>query len=494
MASTNHPFFFPLLKKLIIVTLRKHNTNKITGKDKEQISQISGIKKSYCERILVSGVYKSKVGQAPIGEYTLSKLVRCLPSEWKYDSWDMFCFKEQKKMKDTALISDLTDNHFYLLSEDHQKRIRDEIECRADSYIQELHAQDEIQRPKVKSVEAPSEPLQLAKDDSTNKTPLEDPLPSSYEKHNIPKSSARWFSLRILGSLMFFVFMGVLLWNYAPIGSSSNNRNEKEEIEQVIRKALQLEFSAYKAVPIDKNCCDTMNYSRNCMTPCLKKVRKSYMPYLDSLREYMGKELIAKIRGVVGGSVWKGWTLQNQYNRSIMTISTVENINIVSDSSIAYAETRENCSIKWFDIELGEYVYYYDSPDTYRYTLKKEDGQNWKITDVEDNTSGRIIRTALICCNLQEGLVDAPTTQERILKALNGADLNLALKYFQCFYKHKDEPIPDKVHTTYIELKYLYKNLNTHVIKSQEFNKEKIELVKKFSKWFKTYDMISLES
>ncbi len=488
MAATNHPFFFPLLKKLIIVTLRKTNANKITGKDKKIISQISGIKQSYCERILALGVYRSKVGQTPIGEDTLSKLVKCLPHKWGYENWDVFCFQEQKKMKDTQLISDLTDSDFYILSKHHQERIKNEIEHRASLYIQDLQGKDEIQNLKTKLSESLSEskPIQLAKDISDSETKNL----SSANQHNIPQHSYSLFSLLV--PILLVISIGALFY-ISQMRTSSNNHDDEIEIERIIRKALQFEFNAYKGVPMDKNCWDTLNYSCMCETPCLEKVRRGYMPYLDSLKEYMGADLITQIRNVVGGSVWKGWTLQNKYNMSNMNVSAIDEIKIITGDSVAYAQTRENCSIQWFDIELGEYVYYYNSPDTYRYTLEKKDGQNWKIMDVEDNTQGRIIRAALICCNLQEGLVNVHTTQESILKALEGKDLNRALKYLQCFHRDNNKPLPDQAHTIYIELKYLYKNLNTHVIKPHEFNQQKIKLVEKFSQWFENYNIASLE-
>ena len=497
MSVANHPFFFLLLKKLIIVTLKKRNTNKITGKDKEEISQISGISKSYCERILTGGVYHNTASQFSIGDATLNKLVRCLTDELGYESWDSFCEQERRQMKDHELLPNLSNKDYAeLQNESYRTRIQNEIEQRAEEYIQQLISKTSTEKIKEDRLIVESSELQL---DTPKEKEVEDVIPRQNQVQTLSNgesnnSSWTWIVVGFV-TLVLIVVGAVFFLNgqLAVAAVAIDTLETRRAIEQVIRKAGKLEFSAYKAVPMDRACSDTIIYGQNYITPCLEKFRKSYMPYLDSLRDYMGKEPLAEIRDVVGSSVWKGWTIQNENNMSKRTLLSVEQITILKGDSIAYADTREEYLIEWFDIRLGEHVYYYGSPDKYRYTLKKDAFQKWKIEDIYDSTPSRIIRKAIICCKLQGNLVDVSTIRKYILTALDAGDLNLALMYIQCYYKHNDRKIPAKVNNTFIHLKYLHRDINIGAVHIEHFNEQKIELTKNFSTWFENYSLPELE-
>jgi hypothetical protein len=141
MHAKNHPFFFPLLKKLIIVSINECNTNVITKRDKEKIHQLSGISWGYLDKIITKEVYTSSTGQSSIGKPTLNKLIACLPNEWGYgENWSSFRKSVLEKLVDKELIRD-TPNKDYdnIFDSNIKKRIKKEVEFIARRCLRKSH-------------------------------------------------------------------------------------------------------------------------------------------------------------------------------------------------------------------------------------------------------------------------------------------------------------------------------------------------------------------
>lgn len=150
MRAKNHPFFFPLLKKLIIVSINKSNTNVITKEAKEKIHQLSGISWGYLDKIITKEVYTSNSGQSSIGKPTLNKLVSCLPNKWGYGkNWTSFRKKVLEKLVDKELMRDIPNKDYdHIFDSNIQKRIQREIEYIAQQCLNTSHYTS-IQRPKA---------------------------------------------------------------------------------------------------------------------------------------------------------------------------------------------------------------------------------------------------------------------------------------------------------------------------------------------------------
>jgi hypothetical protein len=141
MNYKNHPFFFPLLKKLIAVSINKSNTNVITRETKKEIQQLSNISWKYLDKIITKEIYISSSGQSSIGKPTLNKLVRCLPNEWGYgETWESFRTKVLEELVDKELIRDLPNKDYEHIFDSHiQKRTQKEVEHIAQKFLLKTH-------------------------------------------------------------------------------------------------------------------------------------------------------------------------------------------------------------------------------------------------------------------------------------------------------------------------------------------------------------------
>lgn len=141
MHAKNHPFFFPLLKKLIAVSINKSNTNRITKETKEKIQVLSGISWGYLDKIITKEIYISNSGQSSIGKPTLNKLVRCLPNQWDYGkTWESFRKKVLEELADVELIRDIPNKDYeHIFDGNIQRRIQKEVEHIAQGALLRTH-------------------------------------------------------------------------------------------------------------------------------------------------------------------------------------------------------------------------------------------------------------------------------------------------------------------------------------------------------------------
>ena len=263
-------------------------------------------------------------------------------------------------------------------------------------------------------------------------------------------------------------------------------QTEEQRIKQVIRTAQRLEMEAYFSIPMASPCTDTINWCDSCTPPCLYQLRKYYMPYLDSLKAYLGPKPQAATRDVVGSSVLRGWTLKNNFNPSRANITSIV-VETLKDS-IAVAKTGEYYLLEWFDSRLGERVYRYEVNSEQRYQLKKNNQGHWIIIDNQyPNGINRKPPPIVRCCRIAHLLdTDQPlntwTDQDAIqhaVGAIERSNLTLSLKCIECHQRRLKRPVPDKVQKLLLEQRLLYQSLNTDALKVQDFDREKIALIQK---------------
>jgi hypothetical protein len=169
MNYRNHPFFFPLLKKLLIVSVIGENKDTISKIDKEKIYQSTNdISWVYFDKFLTKQVYTTGRGQSSVGKSTLNKLVKGLPNEWEYGtSWDSFYKQILKDESIKELLNLLPQKDYDDMASNYQNHIKEKIE---------QIAQEHLASKTDKTIERPSI---IVADKRKIKTPLPIPKPSN---------------------------------------------------------------------------------------------------------------------------------------------------------------------------------------------------------------------------------------------------------------------------------------------------------------------------
>ena len=470
MAAKNHPYFFPLLKKLLIVSLRGYNTDKISVADREEIARESSVGIDYCTTIFRGGVYH-KSAISSVGKKTLDKLVGLLSSDLGYDSWDTFCFQEQQKMQDDRLLYDISSNSDYADSKNknHRERIRKEIEYRAEVYIQELlrtSKEEDVEDTPVAPDESELNPMVVSVQE-----PIEEPvLPQSSETTNTPSSSKPSNKQRVIvGLVLIGVFLGVYFWGRQPNKgkqaftkkSSHQTVTDTNAILRTVYRSIALEMNAYRHVDLHE-------------------------AYADSLAQVFYPEAMARIIRVIKRSYENGHTLMNTGNPSHAEPIRVL-LDRIDDNGIAYIKTFERWLIMWYDLATQDYVYTYDVAGPQTYKVGQDSLGVWKIiTNAYSGNAPKSIPKKYKYADIADQIeVPFEVFEEQVMEDITMGNIEKAMAMIQFWLRYK-YPKTFKVSPVYLEIMQIearfrtaQKHLNLKKATAKSFEASKEEAIKK---------------
>jgi len=340
MNFKNHPFFFPLLKKLIIITLKRVNDNVLSGNDKEEIERITGVKKGYCAKIFVNGVYSTRATQNRVGKTTLTALLKVLPEEWGYSDWFSFQREVTLELVDKKLLNDLPNKDYEDQQAKYQERIIEEIEGIAKRRLLWLLSQGVGEKP--------------IEDIISDDTDIE-----NGEIVSIVTKTSRYLPKRYASVLLLFLIVLIAintLVNNSKDNNSDLTSSETLSIESTVKESVELEMKAYQHID-----------------------QSFYGGYLDSLESVYDEKPLKKVEKILKGCSKRNWALSNDGNPSNSQCLHVHVDSIIEN--IAYVSTLESWLINWFNTETKQYEYRYDVINRQRYWLQKKDNNNWIIVD-----------------------------------------------------------------------------------------------------------------
>lgn len=155
------------------------------------------------------------------------------------------------------------------------------------------------------------------------------------------------------------IFIGYRDWvdflqqcNSTPNGTiAAVMQDEAPQIIEMLKKALQAEFTAYKSLP---------QINVDILSPCFIAESSAYM----------------RIISVINRLHLRNWTISNALNPSTFELLDIS----VKQLSPTEAEviTREYWYLRWYPCEGGETTYIYNETNEQIYRLHKE-GDVWKI-------------------------------------------------------------------------------------------------------------------
>jgi hypothetical protein len=244
---------------------------------------------------------------------------------------------------------------------------------------------------------------------------------------------------------VLFLFAGI--YYYFSVKQHNSVCNE---IEYVIESAIDEEMEAYKSVP-------------------------NYAAAAESLKEYFWEDQAAykKILRVLKNEKERNWILTNDTN-----VSAAELLSLTCeyiDEDLATISTKEHWTIQWYDTQINEYAYLYDTTNTQIYYLKKSDDDKWKITiNSYDYKKDRIF-VKIFENDSFDKAISIEKIKRKVILLMSTGDTQSALWWLSQYAKYNSLPFLDEI---VIVQGKLYKNIrrvNTNEINLDDFyaiNKE----------------------
>ena len=140
-----------------------------------------------------------------------------------------------------------------------------------------------------------------------------------------------------------------LIYSIIPSDTISN-------IESVVRKSLKIELESYKLIPNSQAALLLLDEVFEVNSPAKKRIEE-----------------------IITNHATRKWTLTNDNNPSTNDLITIDFEKIINDR--AYVRTEEYWYLKWFDLNIQDYIYEYNNTNSQIYILDRvgNDYKNWKI-------------------------------------------------------------------------------------------------------------------
>ncbi len=274
------------------------------------------------------------------------------------------------------------------------------------------------------------------------------PTHGDYINEEIKRKKFNWFWLLVLP---LGLGIGLMVNNWTTSTTTSKTFSEAFNITATIEKAVEYQFSAFKAIP---------NYESN-----LENLKEVYSTNGSAYQEVLS---ILKRQSSLN------WTLNNPSNAS-----TAQLVKVVVDSigeEQAYVTTIEHWRLDWFNqfSQRDEYKYETTNEQEYLLVLDKMTKQ-WKV--LQNNYSGnkfRYIPKYIPCDNIAVQTTDLATVKKSVRTAVENDGLGLALKILDCYYSNKDQKkFPDALTMLLSEKTKLLRAINTDEIDKTAFEIKK---------------------
>jgi len=251
------------------------------------------------------------------------------PSTWKKSEVKLFLEHFKKQVSEFRFANNIKPEGEVAISYDTFRRILIKKEYKGSDYTRDLFAQYLGEKSYLEYIQ---------KLDDDNKS-----VPIKLNQN----AKTRIYSMSI-AVLMMILFSS--LYSYLNF----KEKSDCQKIGEVISKAISTEFEAYQSVP-------------------------NTAPSLESLKEYFLVDHIAykKIKKILHKETIRKWVLTNENNISSAELLTFK-CNYI-DSDLASVNTKEHWVIHWFDTNINEYAFLYDTINTQTYYLKKIEDK-WKVS------------------------------------------------------------------------------------------------------------------
>ena len=353
-------------------------------------------------------------------------ILNSLPETWKKGEIEIFLSHLKDKVNTYRIENNLQDESEVKISYDTFRRILVKQETRGSDYTRNLFAQYFGHKSYLEYLNH----LEKIKADDATSVKLK-------------KIHRLWMVLFPIGVL--FLFAGI--YYYFSVKQHNSVCNE---IEYVIESAIDEEMEAYKSVP-------------------------NYAAAAESLKEYFWEDQAAykKILRILKNEKERNWILTNDTN-----VSAAELLSLTCeyiDEDLATISTKEHWTIQWYDTQINEYAYLYDTMNTQIYYLKKSDDDKWKITiNSYDYKKDRIF-VKIFENDSFDKAISIEKIKRKVILLMSTGDTQSALWWLSQYAKYNSLPFLDEI---VIVQGKLYKNIrrvNTNEINLDDFyaiNKE----------------------
>lgn len=233
------------------------------------------------------------------------------------------------------------------------------------------------------------------------------------------------------------------------------------ELENTVRAALKAELASYQSVPKIEN--------------SVKELKKYF---------WEDNQAFKSILQVLENEKKRNWILSNESNISSAELLDF-NCEYVNDD-IATITTKEHWVIQWFDTNISEYAYLYDTINTQIYYLRKDGNINkWKISINNYGSKKERILPKIFEDNTFEETISTSDLKRKIILFMSSGDSQSAIWWLYKYAETNSLPILNEVVLLKGRLNNNIRRVNTFALEMPEFyslNKEIDEEILKIMK------------